>query len=303
MRKITNEDENLDFVVKTWEVNGIKYHADVSGKYKKMEILIPLYRIGDIVLITSDFRPMDGLKYDYPVKFQYKQYHNEKVLIPVEKPQKPTPHFVYADELEEEKPQYKEGFTTKIEYFNPEFTVQIKLSPNNWGTPRKLMVLDHYEQVEVPKVLTIDEWRGQYSSFDYFYEKCSDVEKALLTSQTVKQLYDILITYLETQKSVYSQWFYQILLNLPPVEYTQKPVYVEDTRPVSVPLKDVDIDVEVIGEEYTYKTKITYGSIIKKCNIVPSNPVTVDGYYTFTFPIMPFIYDWFNVKFKDMEVK
>ena len=30
MRKITNEDENLDFVVKTWEVNGIKYHADVS---------------------------------------------------------------------------------------------------------------------------------------------------------------------------------------------------------------------------------------------------------------------------------
>ena len=315
MRKINNEettkklkekfeDENLYITVKTWEVNGVKYHADVPGRYKNMEIPIPFYRIGDIVLITTDFRPMDGLKYDYPIKFEYRQVHNEKVLIPIPKPQKPTPHFIYSDELEEEeKPQYKEGITTKIDSFNPEFTVQIKLYPNNWGTPRKLMVLDHYEQVEIPKILTLEEWRNQFWDFDTFYNKCSDVEKALLTSKTVKELFDILINHFETQDNFYSHWFYQILFYLPSVEYEQKPVYVEDKEAVSSPLKGVDIDVEVVGEEYTYKTKITSGSTIKKCGIVRSKPVDVDGYYIFSLPVMPFIYDWFNVKFKDMEVK
>ena len=92
-----NQDET--FTIKSFEKDGIKYHADVPSRYKDMELLFPIYRAGEMVFGSFDLNVMDGLKLDYPIKFEYQTLHNEKVQIPIEQPFKVTPKLVYEDEL------------------------------------------------------------------------------------------------------------------------------------------------------------------------------------------------------------
>jgi len=298
-----NERMNPDetFTIKSFEKDGIKYHADVPSRYKDMELLFPIYRAGEMVFGSFNLNVMDGLKLDYPIKFQYQTLHNEKVMIPVKQLPKGTPRLIYEDELyNEEVPAFTEGITTKVENFNPEFTVQVKLSPNNWGTARKLMRLKGFEDIPVPKILSLEDWKKHYDSFEYFLPSLTDREVKMLTTLPTYELHAKLMETL--QNATFNYWtsgFVQTLFNLPEIEYTHKPIYEEAPEDFqsSVPFKGVDIDFEVIGENYTYKGKIIDGSIIKGCNPIGKElpQGTKIAYYSFKFPIIPFIYDWFNV--------
>ena len=298
-RCIVNPDET--FTIKAFEKDGIKYHADVPSRYKDMESLFPIYKAGDMVFGSSNLNVMDGLKLDYPVKFAYQTFHNEKVQIPIEQPPKATPRLAYEDELyDTEVPAFKEGITTKTEKFNPEFTVQVKLYPNDWGTARKLMRLKGFEDIPIPEVLSLEDWKKQYYCFEDFLPTLKESELTMLTTLPTYRLREILLSILENGSfKDRTPNFFQILHNLPEIKYNHKPIYEEAPEDFksSTPLKGVDIDFEVIGEDYTYKGKITYGSIVKGCNpvggILPQN--TEIAYYSFKFPIIPFIYDWFNV--------
>ena len=300
---------NETFTIKTFEKDGVKYHADVPSRYKDMESLFPIYKAGEMVFGSSNLNVMDGLKLDYPIKFQYETLHNEKVQIPIEQPFKVTPKLVYEDELyDTEVPAFTEGITTKVENFNPEFTVQIKLSPNNWGTARKLMILKGFEDIPVPEVLSLEDWKKQYDSFEDYLPSLSENEIKMLTTLSTYELHEKLMDIFE--HGTFNDWtseFVHILFNLPEIKYNHKPIYEEAPEDFqnSVPLKGVDIDFEVIGEDYTYKGKITDGSIVKGCNPIgkelPQGIKT--AYYSFKFPIMPFICDWFNVPILEEKKK
>ena len=304
---MNRQDET--FTIKTFEKDGIKYHADVPSRYKDMESLFPIYKAGEMVFGSFNLNVMDGLKLDYPIKFQYETLHNEKVQILIEQPFKVTPRLAYEDELyDTEVPSFKEGITTKTEKFNPEFTVQVKLYPNNWGTARKLMRLKGFEDIPIPEVLSLEGWKKQYDSFEYYLPSLSENEIKMLTTLSTYELHEKLMEIL--QHGTFNYWtsgFVQILFNLPEIKYNHKPIYEEAPEDFksSTPLKGVDIDFEVIGEDYTYRGKITDGNIVKGCNpvggILPQDTKVV--YYSFKFPIIPFIYDWFNVPMVEEKKK
>ena len=290
-------DPNETFTIKQYEKDGWKYHDDIPARYKTMEIYFPVYKFGDAVFGSVSMAFMDNLKLDYPLKFYYEELHNEKVLNPVEKPPKPTPHFIYEDELlTEAEPEYQEAMTTKVERFNPEFTVQIKLYPNNWGEPRKLMRLTGWEKIPIERYLTIEEWE-QFSNLSYWKEKMTEGEYGLLFTKPIHELYAILISQLEKpmKERIHTPAFIQVLFGLPTVEYKQKPIYEEDKDTRTVALKGVDIDYEVIGEDYTHKGKITAGSYQQICNPITKGEKSMTRTYSFKIPLFPFICDWFNV--------
>ena len=303
-------DPNETFTIKQYEKDGIKYHDEMPARYKDWKILFPIYKFGDLVLGSMNMVAMDNLKYDYPIKFTYDTLHNEGVKIPVAKPVKPTPHFTYEDEIGQQEPvEYIDGITTKIEHFNPTFTAQVKLYPNNWGEPRKLMILKGYDEKPVPQTLTLDDWKKQYDSFEYFMPNLSETEIAMLTTKPTYELREILFDILKNAK--YNYWtgaFVQILFNLPTIEYTREPIYEEapEMFTSSVPLKNVDIDYEIIGEDLTVKGKITAGSYMRQCNVVTKDLRVGQNkarYYTIQFDVLPFIYDWFNVPMPEEKKK
>jgi len=293
------------FTIKQYEKDGWKYHDDISDRYKTMEVYFPIYKYSGFILGGIDMTPMDNLKLDYPLKFAYEEFHNEKVLVPVEKPFKPTPQLIYEDELSaEEEPEYKEGITTKTEKFNPEFTVQVKLSPNSWGEPRKLMRLVGWKKIPIERYLTIEEWE-QFSNLSYWREKITEDEYRLLLTKPVHELYAILISQLEKPMSGrdHTPAFIQVLFGLPSVEYKQEPIYEEDKTHHAVTLKDVDIDYEVIGEDYTHKGKIASGSYYLMCNPIAKGEKALARVYSFKIPLLPFICDWFNVPMPEEKKK
>ena len=269
------------------EVNGVKYHYDIWEKDFTRTVFFTVVKMGDGILINH--KAVVGGKINVPIKFNYRAVHNKKVVI--ESPQE------YPEFIDEEeglpKIETKTGIQTKIEHFNPELTVQVKINPKNWGKLKRVM-RRKVRMVEVPKIISEDDWKEILGSQQDSWEKLTDEDRFFLTTKTDVELHKWLIKIFEEGTKADIEKYgnrIQILYSLPDTE--TKPEYyyepVQQNKKTGI-LKNVDIDIEVIGEDYIHTVHINKGGVVKDCE---TN--VLYNYYTFRIPVLPFICDWFNV--------
>ena len=271
------------------EIDGIKYHYDIWEKDFERTKYTTIQKMGDAIFV--DQKNVAELKIDIPIKFNYRAVHNEKVIV--EEAQE-YPAFI---DSEDGLPPVKThpGIQTKIEQFNPEFTVQLKIKPKNWGKLRRLM-RRKIRIVSIPVIRSETEWQELLGD-NGVWDKLTEEDIIFLTTRTDVQLRKWLFQVLGQEDRTKWGWRIQALFDLPPTK-TKKEYYYEPVNPEreTGTLKDVDIDVEVIGEDYETTIHIDKGGIVKNC----TTQVTYQGYY-FRIPVLPLICDWFNVPIPEEE--
>ena len=275
-------------------IDGITYHYEVMEKDFERKVFTTIEKVGDAVFV--DWGDATGLKVDYPVKIFIQELHNEKVVIA--EPQE-YPEFIDTDNgLPPVKT--KEGITTIVKGLNPIFTVQLKINPKNWGTLKKLSIRKSRE-VEIPEVVSSDKWQNELLQGTGVWELLTEQEKSFLTTRTNINLRQYLWDSLSQQKL--TGWLIQALFHLPTVQKKTEYYYEElPEERKSRELKDVDIEIEVIGEDYTTTININKGSLMNRCDAL-GNIVGTFQYYYFETPVLPLICDWLNISMPKIEKK
>jgi len=264
-------------------IDGVKYHYDIWEKDFERTVYCMIQKVGDAVFV--DWKDATGLKVDIPIKFNYRAVHNEKVIV--EEAQE-YPEFFDEDEgLPPVKTHM--GIQTKIEHFNPEFTVQAKINPKNWGKLKRLMRRKS-RIVDVPVIYSEDEWI-EILGDNGVWDRLTEEDIIFLTTRTDIQLRKWLFETLEREDRTKFGWRLQVLFSLPETkkdrEYYYEPVHPESKTGT---LKDVDIDVELIGEDFQTTVHIDKGGITRNCT---TNEIYKS--YGFRIPVLPLICDWLNV--------
>jgi hypothetical protein len=271
-----------DYSLGSKMIDGVKHDFYFNGEPIKAIIVT---KMGDGIFVWGD--PCYSGKIDYKTKVILSEHHNEHVEWDEEPLQYPK-----EMEIGESYLVRKTGTTTIVKNLNPEFTIQMIID-GNFGDKKQISVykgmkaIPKYDTVNVKDFIAVDKWNALTA------------EDQIKLSQVVPEaLHRELIGYFEKG---YAPGPYMGAL----IEFDNSEARAVKWVPnyqlePSRELKNVNIAVELIGENISKTVKITEGSIQTKCD--PQGNVTGEYYhYKFDLAILPFVYDWCGLAEKELK--
>lgn len=271
-----------DYSLGSKMIDGVKHDFYFSGEPIKAIIVT---KMGDGIFVWGE--PCYSGKIDYKTKVILSEHHNEHVEWDEEPLQYPK-----EMEIGESYLVHKTGTTTIVKNLNPEFTIQMIIG-GNFGDRKQVSVykgmkaVPKYDTVNTKDFIAEDKWNALTA------------EDQIKLSQVVPEaLHRELIGYFEHG---YTPSAYMGAL----IEFDNSEARAVKWVPSyqlepSRELKNVNITVELIGENIAKTVKITEGSIQTKCN---SEGLVIGEYYHYKFDlaILPFVYDWCGLAEKELK--
>ena len=271
-----------DYLLGSKVIDGVKHDFYFSGEPIKPIIVT---KMGDGIFVWGD--PCYSGKIDYKTKVILSEYHNERVEWDEEPLQYPK-----EMEIGESYLVHKTGTTTIVKNLNPEFTIQMVIS-GNFGDRKQTFVykgmkaVPKYDTVNVKDFISEDKW-----------EALTAEEKIKLSQIVPEVLHKELINYFE--KDYKPDSYIWALIEFDNSEARAVKWVPDYQLQPSRELKNVDITIELIGENISKTVKITEGSIQTKCDAVGN--ITGEYYhYRFDLAILPFVYDWCGLTEKELK--
>jgi hypothetical protein len=270
-----------DYLLGSKVIDGVKHDFYFTGEPVKPIIVT---KMGDGIFVWGE--PAYSGKIDFKTKAIISEHHNEKVEWDEEPLQYPK-----EMEIGESYLIHKTGTTTIVKNLNPEFTIQMVIG-GNFGDRKQIFVykgmkaIPKYDTVNVKDFISEDKWNALTA------------EEQIKLSQVVPEvLHKELINYFE--KGYTPGPYIGALIEFDNSEARAIKWVPDYQLQPSRELKNVDITVELIGENISKTVKITEGSIQTKCN--SEGLITGEYYhYNFSLAILPFVYDWCGLKEKEL---